>query len=101
MNHLYKSSDSAQTYQRLFHQTDENIYYVYTLIYTSFILVYTNWIHTRVLTSLAHDIVSDLVLFLNPVSHTAHEDKHNIYKYIEWNKHIHGYEWEKAYCTYR
>ena len=62
---------------------------------------YTPIEYTCVLTSLAHDIVSDLVLFLNPVSHTAHEDKHNIYKYIEWNKHIHGYEWEKAYCTYR
>jgi len=34
----------------------------------------------------------DIVLFHNPVRHTSHEDKHNIYKYIQQNKHIHDYD---------
>jgi len=42
----------------------------------------------------------DIVLFQNPISHTAYDHKHNIYKYIQRIKHIHEYEWEKVYCTY-
>jgi len=34
-----------------------------------------------------------------PVRHTAHKDKHNIYKYIQWNKRLHEHEWEKAYIV--